>query len=372
MLSLEIQNYIAKQQERFRRKTTPDFIQPVFSPLTYYKDISASSYIDGLVVFRHALKMVTHDYFSNSVGAQSVDLFMMTPSVSSPNGPGSDSEPIPIRFGELDTFLVDSAQFGFEPLLLNGLDKLYCYAPSMRGEDPDPRHLNQFYHCELELVGSYDELVPIMNGYVQALASCVLAFDQLLPFIAVDWEKTKQMMQRVIENDPMEVAFDDVLKKLDQESDADALRDVTNHGRDIRPAGEKRALSLFAAEGPMWIRNYDRDRVPFYQKPVADHSSSVINGDLIVPPVVEGGFYGEILGAGQRQDTVEEMYESLKRQGCDPSPYEWYIDLRRDPRYKTTSGFGLGLERFIAWALGKSDIKDVAIYPRLKNVKMHP
>ena len=66
------------------------------------------------------------------------------------------------------------------------------------------------------------------------------------------------------------------------------------------------------------------------------------------------------------------MYESLARQGIAPGPYEWYIDLRRMPNYKTTSGFGLGIERFIAWVLGKHDIKDVIIYPRLKNVVTYP
>jgi len=61
---------------------------------------------------------------------------MLTPSVSSPMGPGSDSEAIELQFGDLSTFLTDSSQFGFEPLIMNGLDKVYCYLPSMRGEDP--------------------------------------------------------------------------------------------------------------------------------------------------------------------------------------------------------------------------------------------
>lgn len=73
---------------------------------------------------------------------------MLTPSVSSPTGPISDSEVIKIKFGKYDSYLVDSSQFGFEPLLLNRLDRVYCYLPSMRGENPDKRHLNQFFHCE--------------------------------------------------------------------------------------------------------------------------------------------------------------------------------------------------------------------------------
>jgi asparaginyl-tRNA synthetase len=78
------------------------------------------------------------------------------------------------------------------------------------------------------------------------------------------------------------------------------------------------------------------------------------------------------VGAGQRQDNVEEMYESLRRQGIDAGPYLWYINLRRQKKYSTTSGFGLGVERFISWSLNRDDIKDAIIYPRLKNVLTHP
>ena len=64
---------------------------------------------------------------------------------------------------------------------------------------------------------------------------------------------------------------------------------------------------------------------------------------------------------------------SLKRQNnIPPKSYEWYIDLRRFPNYKVTSGFGLGIERFIAWALVKNNIRDVIPYPRLKNIRTLP
>jgi aspartyl/asparaginyl-tRNA synthetase len=66
------------------------------------------------------------------------------------------------------------------------------------------------------------------------------------------------------------------------------------------------------------------------------------------------------------------MYESLSRQGLQSDPYEWYIDLRRQKNYQITSGFGMGIERFIAWSLGHDDIRDMLPYPRLKNVQSFP
>ena len=124
---------------------------------------------------------------------------------------------------------------------------------------------------------------------------------------------------------------------------------------------------------PFWIRDFHRDRVPFYQKVKRDsNGKNVINGDLIFPSIIEGSFGGEIVGCGERQDKPEEMYESLRRQGVNSDLYEWYIDIRRNNKYKTTSGFGMGIERFITWLLCRDDIKDAILYPRIKNIKTLP
>ena len=114
---------------------------PTYDPQTYYKDITESEYFDALLVIRHYVKVASDVYFGEIVGAKNVDLFMMTPSISSPMGPGSDSEAVPITFGDLKTYLVDSSQFGFEPLLMKNIDKVYCFLPAMRGEDLDKRQL---------------------------------------------------------------------------------------------------------------------------------------------------------------------------------------------------------------------------------------
>ena len=118
-------------------------------------------------------------------------------------------------------------------------------------------------------------------------------------------------------------------------------------GRDLTAVGEVELLRRIGNRRPVWVTNDDRDRVPFYQKPDPSSGGTVLNADLLLPSLVDGSFGGEVVGAGQRQNEKREILESLSRQGIDSTPYNWYIDLRTDSRYETTSGFGLGIERYL-------------------------
>ncbi len=350
-------------------KLTP----PPYSPLSYYKDVARYPYFDALIILRHHLKIASDVYFSRIVGAKNVDLFMMTPSVSSPMGPGSDSEAIPLTFGKLRTYLVDSSQFGFEPLLFQGLDKVYCYLPSMRGEDPDERHLNQFFHCELEMIGTLEQLLPIVEGYVRALSEMLLALDPIVKKMSKDYNVTHDALLKIASSTSFKrLSFDESVDLLQKTQKNREYIKTTKNGRSLTSDGEKMLTKIIGGSSPLWVTGYDRDTVPFYQKPDKQSPSKVINADLIFPQLIRNSFGGEIIGAGQRQDNKKEMKESLKRQGIDATPYQWYMELRSLPGYRTTSGFGLGVERFIAWALGYQNIRDVIPYPRLKNIKTLP
>ncbi len=345
---------------------------PKYNPASHYKDLTNSNYFRALIILRHYLKKISDYYFSNIVGAKNIDLFMITPSVSSPMGPGSDSEPLPIQFGKHVSNLVDSSQFGFEPILMNNIDKVYCYLPSMRGEDPDKRHLNQFFHCEAEILGDLDSLYPIIESYIKHLAATLLEMPRIINKISLNPEQTNLSLTKIMQSKTFpSISFDQAVSSLKKHG-FESLINFTEHGRDISSEGEIKLANIFKFLTPFWIKNFDRDRVPFYQKPDENDADKVINGDLIFPPITQNSFGGEVVGCGERQNSSEEILESLNRQNISPLSYQWYIDLRDMPNYKTTSGFGLGLERFITWALCHDDIKDTILYPRLKNIKTYP
>ncbi|PIP68817.1 hypothetical protein COW91_02800 [Candidatus Nomurabacteria bacterium CG22_combo_CG10-13_8_21_14_all_32_8] len=372
MIPAYLQDQIKNDDLKFRNTDLKSFALPIYDSKTHYIELTRSGYFRALIPLRYYIKIISDYYFGVVSGAKNIDLFMLTPSISSPMGPGSDSEAIPVKFGKYDSNLVDSSQFGFEPLLLNGIDKVYCYLPSMRGEKPDKRHLNQFFHCEAEIKGDLEQLIPIIEEYIKILAEALILMPNILERISLNFEKTVAILNKtsVLKKFP-EITFDEAANAL-VESGNKALVNFTEFGRDISSAGEIKLAEIFNFDTPFWIRNYDRDRVAFYQKPDPKNSNKVINADLIFPPIIRDAFGGEIVGCGQRQDDCQEMIDSLARQNIKSEPYEWYINLRKLPDYKTTSGFGLGIERFITWSLCRDDIKDVILYPRLKDIETYP
>ncbi len=368
-----VPDYLRDQIEyddlKFRNTDLEFLALPAYGPKTHYLDLTRSGYFRAIITLRHYIKTVSDYYFGVECEMKNIDLFMLTPSISSPMGSGSDSEAIPIKFGKYDSNLVDSSQFGFEPLLLNGIDKVYCYLPSMRGEKPDKRHLNQFFHCEAEIKGNMERLIPIIEGYIKILAETLVMMPNILERISLNFEKTTAILNKVSGSKKFsEITFDEAVNAL-VESGNKTLVNFTKFGRDISSEGEMKLAELFNFDTPFWIRNYDRDRVAFYQKPDLKNPDKVINADLIFPPIIKDAFGGEIVGCGQRQDDCQEMMDSLTRQNIKSDSYEWYINLRKLPDYKTTSGFGLGIERFITWSLCRDDIKDTILYPRLKDVE---
>lgn len=372
MIPTYLSEQIKKIDSEVKNSGFKSFKLPKYDPKTHYLELTQSGYFYAVIALRQNLKMVADYYFVEKCGARNVDLFMITPSISSPMGLGSDSQAVAIKFGNLDSYLVDSSQFGFEPLLLNGIDKAYCYLPSIRGEDPDKRHLNQFFNCEAEIKGGAEKLYPLIEDFVKILAEGLLLMPNILENLSLNYKETTSCLNNILSlNKFPEITFDEAVDILVKHGNDGYIR-FSESGRDLTSAGELKLSEIAEFKTPFWVKNFDRDRVAFYQKPNPNNPEKVINADMIFPPLVKNAFGGEVVGSGQRQDNAEEMLESLRRQNVNPEPYEWYINLRRQHNYQTTSGFGLGVERFITWILCRDDIKDVILYPRIKNVETYP
>ena len=112
---------------------------------------------------------------------------------------------------------------------------------------------------------------------------------------------------------------------------------------------------------PVFVYDYPKGAKAFYMKENPDDPRTVLCNDLLAP---EG--YGEIIGGSQREDDLVRLRERIAEEGLPEEAYGWYLDLRRYGSFPH-SGFGLGIERTVAWITGRHHIREFIPYPRLLN-----
>src|SRR5437867_521497 len=130
-------------------------------------------------------------------------------------------------------------------------------------------------------------------------------------------------------------------------------------GDDLGYEQEKVLTAKF--DKPFFVTHYPRKAKAFYHKPDPKNPDVTLSADLLAPEE-----WGEITGGGQRIEEYEELLARIKEQGLDPKSYSWYMDLRK---FGTVphSGFGLGVERVIAWLCKLDHVRDAIAFPRLIN-----
>jgi aspartyl/asparaginyl-tRNA synthetase len=127
------------------------------------------------------------------------------------------------------------------------------------------------------------------------------------------------------------------------------------HGFRTMPRASERLLMSYCG-GITWLTNWDQLAVPFYQA-LAPETGKTLNADLLIGQ-------GEALGAGERHATGDEVRAALQLHGVSADEYEWYIAMKDFFPLKT-SGFGLGIERFLLWVLDHDDVRDLQLLPRM-------
>lgn len=130
-------------------------------------------------------------------------------------------------------------------------------------------------------------------------------------------------------------------------------------GSDLRGSDETMIAEEFTL--PVLVHDYPREAKAFYMKENPADPRTVLCNDMIAP---EG--YGEIIGGSQREDDLLRLRARIQEEGLPEKAYEWYLDLRRYGSF-VHSGFGLGIERTVAWITGRTHIRELIPFPRLMN-----
>ena len=122
---------------------------------------------------------------------------------------------------------------------------------------------------------------------------------------------------------------------------------------------EDEALLVADYDRPVFVMNYPKEAKAFYMKENPDDPRTVLCDDCLAP---EG--YGEIIGGSQREDDYDKLLHRIHEEGLPVDAYGWYLDLRKYGTF-VHSGFGLGLERTVAWICGLQHIREVIAFPRM-------
>ncbi|MCX7778958.1 MAG: asparagine--tRNA ligase [Patescibacteria group bacterium] len=252
-------------------------------------------------------------------------------------------------FGE-KAYLTQSGQLYLEALIYS-LNRVYDFGPVFRAEKSKTRrHLIEFWMMDAEMAFvEHPENMKIQEELICYIVKKVLENrKEELMLLARNLEPLKK-----IKSPFYKITYDEAVSLLKKK------RIKIRWGDDF--GGDEETILSKSFDRPVFIEKYPAKIKAFYMKPDPKDRRYVLNDDLLAP---EG--YGEIIGGSQRIDDLKILEEKIKEFNLPKKEYQWYLDLRR---YGSVphSGFGLGLERTIAWLCGLDHVRETIPFPRLLN-----
>ncbi|MCH7985552.1 MAG: asparagine--tRNA ligase [Acidobacteria bacterium] len=245
-------------------------------------------------------------------------------------------------------YLTQSGQLYIEATAA-ALGKVYCFGPTFRAEKSKTRrHLTEFWMVEPELsFATLDDLMKLGEDLVTHIVARVL--ERRRPELET-LERDTSKLENV--RPPFHrLSYDDALKLLHQKGSQ------LPWGEDLGGADETFISQQF--DKPVIVHRYPAKAKAFYMEPDPERPELALCMDMLAP---DG--YGEIIGGSQRIDSYDLLLKRLRENNLPEDAFQWYLDLRR---YGSVphGGFGLGVERTVAWIAGISHIRETIPFPRM-------
>jgi len=245
-------------------------------------------------------------------------------------------------------YLTQSGQLYIEATAM-ALGKVYTFGPTFRAEKSKTRrHLTEFWMLEPEAAyATLDDMMTLGEGLVSAIVQSVLQNKK--PELETLKRDTAKL-QNVKAPFPR-ISYDQAIKILNDKGNP------SKFGDDI--GGDEETIISSEFDRPVMVHRYPSAIKAFYMQPDAGDPAKALAFDVLAP---EG--YGEIIGGSQRIHDYDLLFKRLKEHNLPVEAFQWYLDLRR---YGSVphAGFGLGLERTVAWICGTEHIREVIPFPRM-------
>ena len=296
----------------------------------------------AILKIRHEIIKACRDFYDGR-GFTLVDTPIFTPAACEGTTTLFETD----YFGE-KAYLAQSGQL-YSEASIGALGKVYCFGPTFRAEKSKTRrHLTEFWMVEPEVAyADLNDNMKLAEDFVAFIVQRVLENRQ---------EELKKLerdtapLEKVTTPFPR-ISYDDAVKILHEKG-----VDFEN-GNDFGGGDETVISGQF--EKPLLVHRYPAAIKAFYMKRDPEDDSKALGVDLLAP---EG--YGEIIGGGQREDDLDSLLSRIKEHDLPMEAFNWYLDLRK---YGSVphSGFGLGIERTVAWICKLPHVRETIPFPRM-------
>jgi asparaginyl-tRNA synthetase len=253
-------------------------------------------------------------------------------------------------FDEGNAYLAQTGQLYGEAAAA-AFGRIYCFGPTFRAEKSKTRrHLTEFWMVEPEVAfNDSDDNMRLQEDFVSYIvARCLERRGAELRELERDTSKLE----------PVRPPF----PRIYYSEAIDTLRSrgsTIEWGADL--GAEDETLLARDSDRPVFVMNYPKEAKAFYMKENPADPRTVLCNDCLAP---EG--YGEIIGGSQREDDHDKLLHRIREEGLPVEAYGWYLDLRKYGTF-VHSGFGLGLERTVAWICGLPHLREAIAFPRMMN-----
>jgi asparaginyl-tRNA synthetase len=298
---------------------------------------------------RNEIIRATYEFFNEN------GFTKMDPPILTGSAPEGTSELFATKYFDEDAYLSQSGQLYMEAAAM-ALGKVFSFGPTFRAEKSKTRrHLIEFWMIEPEMAFvEFEENLEVQEQYVSHIVQSVLKnCQQDLERLGRDTSKLENIKAPF-----PRISYDDAIKFLHEQG-----FDDIQWGDDFGAPHETAIANAY--DKPVFITCYPVGIKPFYMQPHPERDDVVLCADLIAP---EG--YGEIIGGSERIHDYELLKSRLEEHNLSMDAYAWYLELRKQGSVPH-SGFGLGLERTVAWISGTEHIRETIPFPRLLN-RLYP
>jgi asparaginyl-tRNA synthetase len=260
----------------------------------------------------------------------------------------------PVDYFDDQAYLTQSGQLYIEATAM-ALGKVYSFGPTFRAEKSKTRrHLTEFWMVEPEMAyGTLDDIMELAEGLISFLVKrCLERRRSDLQTIGRDISK----LEKIVPPFPR-ITYDEAVKNLQEGHGKGALESKFEWGGDLGSPDETYLSAQF--EKPVMVHRYPAKVKAFYMEPDPQRPELALCVDVLAP---EG--YGEIIGGSQRMASHELLLQRIHEHGLPEEAFKWYLDLRK---YGTVphGGFGMGIERAVAWICGLEHVRETIPFPRM-------